>query len=205
LKKNKNFKIVKWLGVYVLVSVLLNVAENIYSYGDFAEILWFCDYIAVFLAVGLLINNKDLVSTVLVLAFPAQFWWIIDFFLEFAGLGLGRTASLMNFSWLDFILSVNLHAVLIPISAYGVYKLGFSNRSLVLAWLMVLTLLPMTFIMTDIDDNINCVFFGCDAVHDGDFEKKHFLQYFLVQSLLFWLVIFIPSFFLFKWLYRSRS
>jgi len=178
------------LGIFVLLSVGLNQYENFIRWQDPFEILWFCDMTAVILGIGLIFKSKSAATLTLVMAVPAQFLWIIDFFLEAFGVGLGRTEELWEYGQVVFWLSVNLHAILIPISFYAVWKLGFEKKILKYVLLYALLLLVATYLTADPSYNRNCVYYGCDEKDPGG----GYLHYFIFEFLIPWELIFIVSF-----------
>lgn len=183
-----------FLGLFVLGSVFANQYVNFVRWHDPTEMLWFCDLTAVVLGTGLILRNRIMVTLALVMAVPAQFRWILDFLLEQVGLGAGRTAELAGYGTTVFWLSVNLHTIVIPISFYGVLKLGFSKKALVPILIYGFVLLTATYFLTIPEENINCVFYACDASDPG----RGYLEYFITKNLLFWEVVFGSSFFIGK-------
>ncbi len=183
-----------FLGLFVLGSVFANQYVNFVRWHNPTEILWFCDMTAVILGTGLILRNRIMITLALVMAIPAQARWILDFFLEAVGSGAGRTAMLFSYGLTVFWLSVNLHAIVIPISFYGVWKLGFARKALLPILIYGFILLTVSFLFTNPIENINCVFYSCDVVDPG----KGYLKYFLVNTLLFWEMTFLISFFICK-------
>ena len=183
-----------FLGVFVLASVIANQWVNFVRWHDPFEILWFCDMTALILGIGLILKNKSAATLTLVMAIPAQFLWIVDFFLEAFGVGMGRTAELWNYGQTVFWFSVNLHAILIPISLYAVWKLGFEKRILKPVLLYTYFLLTITYLTSQPVTNRNCVFYDCDQSDPGG----GYLSYFIFKLLLFWELIFVLSFFVQK-------
>lgn len=194
MRKNSKIKFDRYtaLGIFVLVSVILNQYVNFVKYWDPLEILWFCDTTAFILGIGLILKNRTMITLTLVSTIPAQFMWIVDFFMEAAGQGAGRTSELYTFGPVVFWLSVNLHAILIPISFYATWKLGFDKKALPWILIYIFFLLNSTYFFTPISENRNCVFHGCDDADPG----SGYATYFLLHSLLYWLVSFSISFFI---------
>lgn len=180
-----------FLGIFVLLSVAANQYVNFVRWHDPLEILWFCDMTAVILGVGLIFKSKSAATLTLVMAVPAQFLWIVDFFLEALGFGMGRTQELWDFGQSVFWFSVNLHAILIPISFYAVWKLGFEKKILKTVLLYAYFLLAVTFLTTEPPNNRNCVFFDCDGSDPG----AGYLFHFTFELVLFWEAIFVLSYF----------
>jgi hypothetical protein len=189
--KNIKFDRFFFLGLFVLVSVFANQYVNFVRWHNPAEILWFCDMTAVILGIGLIFRNRIMITLALVMAIPAQFRWILDFFLEAVGMGAGRTATLFSYGLSVFWLSVNLHAIVIPISLYGVWQLGFAKNALPAILGYGFVLLTTTYLFTNPQENINCVFYACDA----DYFQGQYFDYFLIKVLLFWEFVFLTSFF----------
>lgn len=183
-----------FLGIFVLASLVANQWANFIRWQDPLEILWFCDMTALVLGIGLIMKNKTMITLTLVTTIPAQFMWIVDFFLEAFGEGSGRTVILYSFGPVVFWLSVNLHAILIPISAYSTLKLGFDKKALPFILVYIFFLLNSTYFFTPISENRNCVFYGCDAQDPGG----GYANYFFVNSLLYWLLIMSISFYIQK-------
>ena len=183
-----------FLGLFVVGSVLANQYVNFVRWQDPTEMLWFCDFTAVSLGLGLIFRNKIMVTLAFTMAVPAQFRWILDFLLEQIGMGAGRTAELAGYGSTVFWLSVNLHTIVIPISFFGVWKLGFSKKALIPILVYGFVLLTATFLLTVPEENINCVFYACDASNPG----SGYLKYFLIKNLLFWEITFALSFLISK-------
>ncbi len=153
------------LSIILFSVVTLNVAIHIlWEDGDFAEIIWFCDIMSYVLAFALWFKNRFLISTVFLSAVPTQFLWIVDFFLQIFGFGLGRTEWL--FTDFDTILtpvvSTIMHAILIPSALYGIYKLGFHKKSIIGIYITTVSILLVSYLFTDPTLNRNCAFFPCD-------------------------------------------
>mgnify|MGYP001587131924 CR=1 FL=1 len=193
-----------FLGLYVLLSVVINQWINFslfssFPENSFGEILWFCDFTGIILGIGLILKNIKLTTLTFVMAVPAQFLWIVDFFMEVFGSGLGRTTVLWSYGPLVFWASVNLHLILIPFSFYGVWKLGFFKKALKSILIYIFLLLAFSFIFTLPNENINCVFYSCDGEDPG----AGYLEYFILHSLFFWSVIAIISFYSFKLIFQK--
>ncbi|MCI0559668.1 MAG: hypothetical protein MN733_14340, partial [Nitrososphaera sp.] len=112
-------KKLKLLGLYLIVSVVMNLWVNT----SLTELLWYCDAAALILGIALWTKSSPLATMILVTAIPSQFLWIVDFFLQQLGVGLGRTEHLQGLKLSVYLLSVNLHAIVMPCALYGVWKL----------------------------------------------------------------------------------
>ena len=195
-KKLKHGLLLYILGLYLLISVALNLTKNFLQYGDLYDIFWFCNIVAIALGFGILLNNRKAVSISLVASIPAQLLWFIDFFLELFFVGFGRTSFIMNEPFWVIVVTTNLHLIVIPIAIYAVYKMGFAKDILIHIIVMTVLLLTSTFLFTDLNTNRNCVFYPCDETElwGGD-DKRNYLEYFLVNSLAFWVLVLVLNYY----------
>lgn len=201
----------KLLAVLVLFVVLSNQIAYVYYGGlQVNMFLWFCDLMSYVLAYALWSKNKFLVSTVFLSAVPAQFMWIVDFFLNLFGASFGRTSWMFTNTdtWILSYTSTIMHALLIPASLYGVYKFGFEKRSIFGVYVIILTLLPASYFFTDPAINTNCAFYPCDLSFFKDKElilsndlymsklylAKIILEWFVYTSLFYIAVIFTQKY-----------
>ncbi len=189
----------KWnqiLAIFVFIVVLLNTLTHIFFEGfDWAELIWFCDLMSYILAYALWTKNRFVISTVFLASVPAQFMWIVDFFMQLSGSGMGRTAWMFEDSyvwWTPFISTV-MHAILIPVSAYAIYKLGFVKKAILGVYFIIFTLLPISYFFTDPTINRNCVFYPCDLNFIDDkavieANPIYMSKAYLLQTITDWLI-----------------
>ena len=179
----------------MLITVFSNQLTHIlWEEADFGELFWFCDFVSYILAFALFTKNRFLISTVLLASVPAQFLWIADFFMNLAGSGLGRTDWLFtdNDVWWTPWISTLMHGMIIPLSAWGVWKYGFDKRAIWGVYAIILFLLPATYFFTDPTINRNCVFFPCDLnfIDDKAYISAHtdyFMTWkYLLKEMLSW-------------------
>lgn len=194
----------KLLGIYLLISVIANQTINYVNFHSLIGVLWYCDMTALLLGISLLFNNRTMATVSLVTAVPAQFLWIIDFFLQFFNRGFGRTEELFSYGSWVFWFSTNLHASLIPISLFAVWQLGFDRLAIKSVLFYMGSLTTITFVFTDYASNINCVFFSCDQKFQlNDFAG--YAKYFVFNILLCWQIISAISFFVFRFIFQWKE
>jgi len=186
-----------WLGMAAIIVVAFDIFAN---FGDWTELLWFCTVTTSLLAYSLFKKSALGLSVCLILAVPAQSPWVVDFLLEMAGFGMGRTAMLESCGPLIFWGSVIIHTFVIPVSFWGVWHLGFDRRSLGWAMLYGAALLAASYWMTPPYKNVNCVFFHCDANDPGG----GYWQYFLTRSIFLWAMIVPVSYGVFRFVFRNK-
>lgn len=188
--KNKilHEKILNFIAVWLILFIIFNVSVNFFYWEDgWTEILWYCDFAAIILSLGIIFKKNCLISSVLITAVPAQFFWIFDFIIKLFGLdGLGRTAWMFSLPTLSILPSVIVHLVLIPIAIYATVLYGFNRKGYLLGFGILLFAMVMPFFFSAQDDNINCVFYSCDIDfgHSATYSYFGFPSY-SIQYLLF--------------------
>ena len=187
-----------WWGCFSAFLVALDISVNL---GDWTELFWFCPVAATVTAIAFFRKSSLLFTICLVLAIPAQLPWVFDFILYFFNGGMGRTDWLARSGAFIFWGSAVVHSAVIPLAAWGVWRLGFHRGALFPAMLSGFLLLMVSFFFTPISRNVNCVFFSCDDMGCG----PNFLIYFLVGCLLRWALIVPVSFWILRWLFRNVS
>jgi len=168
-------KILNYISILLIVFIILNVSINFLYWSDgWTEMFWYCDFAAILLSLGILFKKNYLISSVLITAIPAQFFWILDFILHVFGFeGFGRTAWLFSWPVLSALPSVLVHIILIPLAFYATVIYGFNKKGVFIGFLMMAFAMVMPFYLSAQDDNINCVFYSCDV----DFEHSATYSY----------------------------
>jgi len=181
-----------WLKLsFTLLALVVFVAYWDY-YGP-ENYLWFSD-IALFLLVpALWMGSRLIASTMAVAVLIPEIVWTLDF------ITLSYFSVLANYMFEGDralhirILSGVFHLALPPVLIYMLYKFGYDRRAFVLQCLIALIVLPVTYLVSDPDDNINWAF--------GPAEAQDMINPWL-YLLLLWiamvLVIYVPSHLLFK-------
>lgn len=196
-------------GFFFFVLVCANlIISNLFEGRDYQEIFWFCNIMSFYLAYGFYFKKAAPVNATLALSVTAQGLWIADFFLEAFSIGLGRTSLLVSGSalYLTVLLSLLMHSLIIPMSIWGSFKLGFTDRALEWMISILLILLPATYLFTGHIANRNCVFYPCDMTYTQALLSGQYmtLSYF-VQTQFFWIIVDVISFYiLYALFYKKR-
>ncbi|NTV30053.1 MAG: hypothetical protein HGA80_08250, partial [Candidatus Omnitrophica bacterium] len=111
-------------GILCVLLFALDVSVNL---GDWWELLWFCPVASLLAALAFFRRNALLLTICLVLAVPAQLPWVWDFLLSLFGLGMGRTEELLRCGPFIFWGSIVVHSAVVPLAAWGVFRLGFDR------------------------------------------------------------------------------
>jgi hypothetical protein len=203
-------KILKVISILLILFILFNVFVNFLHWRDgWTEILWYCDFAAILLSLGILFRKTYLISGVLITAIPAQFFWILDFVLKVIGFeGFGRTAWLFSWPFLTVLPSIVVHAILIPLSLYAVKVYGFDRKGFYTAMFILVFTMFMPFFFSAQDDNVNCVFYPCDISfeHSATYSYLGFTSYspgYLFIISIRWLIWTLIFYFSLLKMYRS--
>ena len=186
-----------WAGCFAVALLLLDLVIN---WGDWAELLWFCPVAAAVVAIAFFRRSALLMTVCLILSVPTQLPWVWDFVMYLFGHGMGRTEDLAKCGLDMFWGSAVFHMSVIPLSLWGVWRLGFHPKALFPAFFGGAGLLTVSFLLTPPASNVNCVFFSCDT----HFLPGGYFEHFIFRSIPMWAVIVPASYFCFRYLFRNR-
>ncbi|MBW3020208.1 hypothetical protein KY334_02850 [Candidatus Woesearchaeota archaeon] len=187
----------------------MNYSFQVLNYGHWYKILWFCKIAMIVAAIGFIFKKRVLINIVLIASFVAQSRWILDFILQFLGMGMGRNEWIVYGDTFLIILSIIMHSVLIPICFYGTYKLGFDKKSLKYSILLFsVVLLIISFLVTESNQNINCISYPCDLNYNEDFDiiensGFYFTYKYLIYNVVFWSFFIYLSYLLMNYLFMK--
>ncbi len=202
------FDIFTYLGLILLFLEILNILIHYSNWEVFRELFWFCNIVSLIASFSLIFRNRLLLSSIFIASIPAQFLWIMDFFLQIFGFGLGRTEWILHSDFLIFLISTLLHGLLIPFIFYFLYKKGFDKRSLFLSiFLFAILLLASTYIFTDINENKNCVFYPCDMKYSDTIyliNPEFGTLTYLFNEMFYWSTL-ISIFYFFSYFYFKKT
>ena len=192
-------KIPLWLKISytLLVAVIIPVYWRDLGPENF---LWFSDIALILLVPALWLENRLISSTMAVAVFFLESVWVLDFI---SGGNIISIAAYMFDPELEMhirILSGLFHLVLPPLLFYLLYRLGYDKRALPLQMLITAVVLPVTYLVTEPERNINWVY--------GIAEPQDVLPPLLYLGLVFvvlTLFIYIPSHFLFRRFFSHRG
>ncbi len=210
--KNKIFyeKLLNIIAVLLILFIIFNVSINFFYWSDgWTEILWYCDFAAILLSLGILFKKNYLISGVLITAIPAQFFWILDFAIKILGFGgFGRTTWMFSLPILSILPSVIIHLALIPIAIYATILYGFNRKGYFVAVGILLFTMIMPFFFSAQDDNINCIFYSCDVNFENSATysflgiPSYSIQYIILIALR-WVFFGTVTYFALLKMYRS--
>lgn len=141
-----------WMAVWVPIVVCRNGPANF---------LWLCDVANFVLLVALWRESALLFSSQAVGVMVVQVLWAVDFFgaLLFGGHPFGATAYMFDATRPVWQRGLSLfHLAVPPLLIFGLRRCGYDRRGVRLETAVVWLLLPICFLFTDPERNLNWVF-----------------------------------------------
>lgn len=185
-------KIPLWLKISYTLMVLVIIPVYWRDLGP-ANFLWFSDIALIALVAAMWLENRLINSTMAVAVLFLETVWVIDFL---TGGNLIQISAYMFDPETDThirILSGLFHMALPPVLLYLLVKLRYDQRALLLQTIIALVVLPVTYWLTEPEDNINWVY--------GPVGPQDMLADYLYLALLagvLIVVLYLPSHLLFK-------
>ncbi|MFC0446118.1 hypothetical protein ACFOD1_00555 [Pseudidiomarina halophila] len=187
-----------WLKVAYTLMVAVIIPVYWHTLGP-TNFLWFSDIALILMVPALWWENRLLASTMAVAVLLLELSWIADFL---SGAQLTQVALYMftdENHWFVRMLSGIFHLALPPVILLMLIKYGYDKRAYPLQILIALIIVPLTYLITEPEKNINWVY--------GLAEQRTDLPPLVYLSLLlagFILLIYTPSHFFFKRFFPPR-
>jgi hypothetical protein len=178
------------------VAVLVPVYWHHYGPGNF---LWFSDIALFAVLISLWSGNRLLYSMMAVGVLPIEMLWLVDF------IALGKTTGIAGYMFRDgsplYLRGLSLfHFFLPPMLIWMLWRHGYDPSALLAQTALAWVVLPVTWITTDPDDNINWVFGPA-----GPQDSVPPLVYLGLYMLLLPIVVYSPMHLLLAKLFAGRS
>ena len=194
----KRNRVPLWLKVLYSLFMCILVPVYWYNYGP-TNFLWASD-IALFFTLAALWLEHPLPNSMMVVGvLPLEIAWAIDLV---SGAHLfGITTYMFRTELALYLRALSLfHVILPPIMIFLLFRLGYDRRALVAQTLLTWTILPLTYLVTGPEDNINLVYgFG----HEPQTTLPP-LAYLALEMALIPILICVPCHFAMRWLFRRR-
>ena len=191
-------KIPLWLKISYTLMVLVIIPVYWRDLGP-ANFLWFSDIALIALVPALWLENRLIGSTMAVAVFFLESLWVLD---VLTGGNLIQMADYMFDSEVDThirILSGLFHFALPPTLFFLLLRLGYDKRALPLQVLIAAVVLPVTYLTTDPEDNINWVFGWAEPQ-----DQLPSLVYLGLVFLVLTVAVYCPSHWLFNRFFTRR-
>jgi len=194
-----------WLKLSYTLFVVLLASVYLTEYG-IENFLWGSDIALLVTVFGLWLENRFLISMMIIGVLLPEFLWNIAFFFQLiAGydvLSLNLTAYMFDPNRLLILRYLSLFHVFLPIVlCYAVLRLGYDSRAFRAQCLLVWIILPVSYFFTDPERNINGVF-GLGA------EPQTMMSggaYLLLIMLLYPLLLSLPTHLVFNYFYKNTN
>jgi hypothetical protein len=195
-----------WLQLsYSLFFIVLVVVYWIYR-GP-ANFLWGCDIALTLTLVALWKRAAIAASMALLVTLLPDIVWNTDFILHLVAgrdvLGVNATGYMFDERMPLFVRALSLfHVFLAPLLVWMVYRLGYDSRALIAMTLVTWAVLPLSFIVSDTEQNINWVF-GVGPLPPAWMSEQVYLILFMLAVPV---IIFLPTHHLMRrWLKSQQN
>jgi hypothetical protein len=160
--KQHSSRLPLWLKLSYTLFVVLLASVYLMEYG-IENFLWGSDIALLVTVFGLWLENRFLVSMMIIGILLPEFFWNIDFFSRLVAgydvFGLNLTAYMFDPNRLFLLRFLSLFHVFLPIVLfYAVLRLGYDSRAFLAQCLLTWFILPVSYFFTDPERNINGVF-----------------------------------------------
>jgi hypothetical protein len=192
-------RIALWIKIAYTLFVCWLIPLYWKQYGP-SNFLWFSDIALMLLVPGLWLESKLIISAMAVSVLLLEVVWNVDFLIR---LMTGKRLVGLSTYMFDPTISLSIRAlslfhVLLPVLLlWYVYRLGYDDRALVVQTLLAWIILPVSYLFTSPEDNINWVYgFG-----EKPQTRLPALLYLVLLMLGFPLIVYLPTHFVLKKLF----
>lgn len=188
-----------WLKLAYSLMVALIVAVYWIELGP-VNFLWFSDIALIALVPALWWENRLISSTMAVSVLLIEIGWVIDFLSAGQLLGGARYVFENETELHIRVISALFHMVLPAMLIYLLIRLGYDRRAFWWQTLLMLVVVPVSYVLSPVEENINWVF--------GPGEPQQLLPplpYLGLLMLVFALGVYLPSHLLFSRFLGGRS
>src|SRR6266513_5250848 len=189
------------IGYTLFVCVLVPIYWRQYGPANF---LWFSDIALLALVPALWLGNALLVSMMAVSVVFFEALCNVDFFLRLAtGKSLiGLSAYMFDPKISLFIRGLSCFHIVLPLLLlWTVHRLGYGQRAFVWQTLVALVVLPLSYLVSNPQENVNWVY-GFGQNPQKILPAPLFV---ILLMLLFPLVVYLPTHFLFARIFRTAG
>jgi len=164
-----------------------------------ANFLWLSDVALLVMVPALWLESRILTSMLAVGVLLPELAWNLDFFLHlFAGfdvIGLNATGYMFESDYTQLFKFFSLFHVILPLLLlWMIYRLGYDTRGVYAQTLLIWVLLPVCYLATDQERNLNWVF-GLGNPPQTWVSGR---LYFMLLMFAYPLLVFLPTHFMLK-------
>jgi hypothetical protein len=170
-----------------------------------ANFLWISDIALLAIVPALWLENRFLTSMMAVGVLLPELAWNLDFFLRLiAGsdvIGLNGTAYMFASRYTPLFRFFSLFHVVLPVLLlWMIYRLGYDTRAVYAQTLLIWVLLPICYLATDPERNLNWVF----GIGNPPQTWVSGPFYLVLLMCAYPLLVFIPTHFILRSIFKDR-
>ncbi len=180
-----------WLKIAYTAWMILWVPAYAGHYGPH-NFLWLCDIANFIILIALWTESRLLLSSQLVAVLLVDLFWMVDLAIALiAGFHpIGGTEYMLDRTSPLFIRLLSLFHVFVPLLLlFAISRLGFHRKGLLLQTALTAIVLPLTYLLTDPEKNINWVFGPFGRMQ----ETMDPLLYLLIAIIAYPLALYLPT------------
>ena len=186
--------------IFVCVLVFVYWAER----GP-ANFLWISDIALLVIVAALWLESRFLASMMAVGVLLPEFAWNLDFFLRliagFDVIGLNATGYMFDSHYTPLFKLFSLFHVILPLLLlWMIYRLGYDTRAVYAQTLLIWVLLPVCYLATDPERNLNWVF----GIGNPPQTWMSGHLYLVLLMLAYSLLVIVPTHFMLKAVFNGR-
>ncbi|WP_405228248.1 membrane-associated protein [Lentisalinibacter sediminis] len=192
-----------WLKIAYTAVVAIILPIYCYRHGP-KNFLWFSDIALILLVPALWLESALLFSMMAVGVLLPEAVWTISYVggLVFRRPVTGLAGYMFDPALPRWLRGLSLfHLILPPLLIWGVWRFGYDSRALLLQTLLAWAVLPVTWLVTDRDKNINWVF-GPGERPQRRIDGRLYLGFVM---LFFPLCVYLPTHWLLTWLFTAKD
>ena len=181
------------IGFLLLVWWAVDIAMTV-KYDPLYSLFWFSNWLPLIVAIGFIFKSRIVMTSAAIAALVTEPGWMADFISRlFFGTGLfpGPVTEYMfvNIGPGSFFFYLELnHLVTLPLSLYGVFRLGVSALAYRLCMIYSFVFNSVTYFFTPAGANVNCVHFSCLAASGPGFVSQpyYYIVWMVLVGLIAW-------------------
>ncbi len=149
-----------FFGIFFLILFILILIRNYFFHVSDYSIYWYCDFIAIFFAIGFFFHQKAFLKSITYIGFLPQAFFLISLpiILIFGISILGISPIIKTYHWVFLLISLLMH-----LSYVFAFSFTMDNKpeikSLKISAILLLLLYLLSYFFTPAIENINYIFF----------------------------------------------
>lgn len=185
-----------YLGIFFLVIQILVFIRN-YLFDDQILFFYYCNHIALFLAIAFFMRNIPLIKAFISTGLIIQLIYLADLIamLFFNTPLTGSTAYLLNYSLFPFIITLLTHFGTVFVALIFIFREKNKIISLIYGFLYLCFLYLTTILFTPKGYDVNCVYNACGASY------MYFNGFTTYWIFIVFIILVIPTYYLQELLY----